>query len=508
MKARILSVCLLAGLAALPLAAQDSGQGSSDTGSSSGDDMFNTQETVTQTDQQTQNNAPRDALLKEAAPRITGTFTGTVASTWNWADIYSTGFDITAPSSESLDEQQTGVHAGFVARPDTDISVTGELRSTYPFAQQITANGSTDSVPDVTVWSLYSKFTWNDALFLSFGQQPLKWGTGYFFSPADDVFAQSAVDLSNPTAERQGPLALKVQYPIPHTQDNLYLIAALPQAATAAALAAVKPQDISVGARAEALFGNTELAAAGYYQRNQRPQAILTGTTGNGDLNFFGEGLLAFPDPVADPVISLASSPVSWAGGKSDYTITDRSGQYLFSGTAGIVYTNQDLNLTVVAQYLYNGAGYTTLTEKDILQALTDRALSQPAGEPAVSGSTLLSSFTGLGKIGMHYVVGYASLTSIANSKVDVSVLALANLSDGSGYVSPTVTLTALTYVKVSGGLSLSWGGSGTEFADPSGFASMFPTLNGQPNPSYNPAYVAEPTLSLTLNVSVGTVSF
>jgi hypothetical protein len=107
-------IVLIAGLGAMPLAAQDATQ-SSDTGqaagsdqaagsgqaaaagqasgtdqsqSSSSDDMFNSQESVTQTTPQTQNAAPREELLKEAAPRITGNFTSKVGLSWNWANVW------------------------------------------------------------------------------------------------------------------------------------------------------------------------------------------------------------------------------------------------------------------------------------------------------------------------------------------------------------------------------------------------------------------------------------
>ena len=197
------AVALMAGLVALPLAAQDAGQSSGQSSAqssdqASGDDMFNTPESVTQTTDQTQNAAPRDALLKEATPRITGTFTSKVAATWNWNNIWNQAFELFNPSASSINQQQTGAAIGFVARPDTDISITGEVRTYYPFTQQITVgtapNTTTYVVPDVTIWSLYSKFTYGDSLFLTFGKQPIKWGTGYFFSPADDVFAQTAVE--------------------------------------------------------------------------------------------------------------------------------------------------------------------------------------------------------------------------------------------------------------------------------------------------------------------------
>ncbi|HET6485218.1 MAG TPA: hypothetical protein VFH83_02290 [Spirochaetia bacterium] len=496
----VASVLVGAAVAVGPVAAQD--------------DVFNSDESTTTTTDQTQNATPRNDILKEAVPRLTGTFQGTAGAAWNWSDVWNSPFNILEPSSSSLNQQATELDLGFVARPDTDISFTGEIRTTYPFVDQITtgsgATASTLLVPDFTVWSLYSKFTWNDSLFFTFGKQPLKWGTGYFFSPADDVFAQTAVDVTNPTAERQGPLALKVQYPIPKTQDNLYFIAALPAANNLTTLASLQPQDIAVAAKAEFLFGNTEVAGAGYYQLQQRPRAILMATTGTGNLNFFGEGLAAFPSSQSDPYIEKTA--VTWTIGAlprtSDYSVVDRSADTFYKATAGVMYTNQDWNFTAVAQYLYNGQGYDTLSVQDILQAVIDRALGQPAGEPTLNTATLASDFTGLGQIGVHYGVIYLGFTSIANTKTDFSVLGIMNLSDGSGYVNPTVSFTMFTYVKLSLGASASWGAAGTEFADPTGFASTFPTINGQPNPSYNPNYVAKPTFALTLNASVGTGSF
>ena len=270
----LFAVALVAGIVALPLAAQDAGQSAGQSSDqASGDDMFNAPESVTKTTDQSQNAAPRDALLKETTPRITGTFTSQIQVQWNWGNIWNQAFDLINPSRTTINQQQTGVDLGFVARPDTDISVTGEIRSDYPFTQQFTIgsglNAATYTVPDLTVWSLYSKFTWGDSLFLTFGKQPIKWGTGYFFSPADDVFAQTAVDVANPTADREGPLALKVQYPIPTTMDNLYFFAAMPPGNDPVVAANMRPQDVAVAAKAEFLFGNTEVAAAGLHTRTR-----------------------------------------------------------------------------------------------------------------------------------------------------------------------------------------------------------------------------------------------
>lgn len=103
------ALALGAVLALSPLGAQDAAA------PSSGDDVFNSDESVTTTTDQTQNAAPRNDLLKEAAPRITGTFTGTTGFAWNWSDIYNAPFNIASPTSSSLNQQGTELDVGFVA---------------------------------------------------------------------------------------------------------------------------------------------------------------------------------------------------------------------------------------------------------------------------------------------------------------------------------------------------------------------------------------------------------
>ena len=505
MKPTALCAAALAfGLFVLPLAAQDAG-------AATADDIFNTEETVTQTTQQTQNAAPRNDVLTSAVPWITGSFTGKFGLDWSWSDAWSSGVDLLSPTTHSLDVTGTSIALGFVGRPDSDISVSGQIRAAYPFVQQITAVTSTTpvattttfTVPDFTVWSLYSKFSWMNQVFFSFGKQPLKWGTGYFFSPADDIFARSAVDITNPAAERQGPLSLKVQYPIPTTMDNVYLFAVLPSSTDLTALTNQKPEDIAVAGKGEFLLGNTELALAGYYQRNERPRVLLTGTTGTGSFNFFAEGIAAFPGAQSEAYVEKAPAPLTWgAGGASAYTVVDRKGDTLFSATAGAMYANTDGNFTAVAQYLYNGPGYSSFTLGDVLQAVLDRSTpnGQPGGEPAFGYANLASSLGGLGTFSQHYGVVYLGWSSPWKSKLDFSLLAIANFSDGSGYVTPTVSFTYFNFLKLSVSPRFSWGADGTEFADPAGLIAAIS--------AGNTSFVPKPTVSLSLSASIGTVSF
>jgi hypothetical protein len=495
MKKASLTIALAFTFAALvlaPLAAQDAA--SSDTAAApaaSEEDIFGAEESVATTTTETQNATPRDELLKSAVPWLTGSYVGRVALSWDWTDVWGSAFDLLNPTRYGLSQSSTAAKLGFVARPDKDISITGQVRTSYPFVKQIQAVTSvgplittTYTVADLQVWSLYSKFNWNDSLFLTFGKQPVRWGTGYFFSPADDIFAQSEVDISDPTAEREGPLALRVHVPIPRTMHNLYAYAVLPRSNSLAELAAMKPEDIAVAAKAELFFGNTEAALAGYYQRNQRPRAVLMATTGNGSFNFFGEGSLAFPTTQSDLVIVKT--------GPSTYATSDRKADALVAATGGVTYSNQDWNFTAVSQYLYNGAGYSSLSLGDILGAAL-------AG--TVSFSDLAGTLGGLGKIGQHYGVLYLGWTELWDSKWDFSVLAIENFSDWSGYVKPILSFTCLNYVKLSAAASFSWGPSGSEFADPTGLASALAagTIT---------TFVAKPTLSLSLTADIGSVSF
>jgi hypothetical protein len=504
-----LTIALVLAFAALvlaPLAAQEAAAADPAAAATeaSEEDIFGAEESVATTTAETQNAAPRDELLKSAVPWITGSFTGRVGLSWDWTDVWGSAFDLLNPTRYGLSQSSTAVKLGFVARPDKDINVTGQIRTSYPFVQQITVGSGptavTYTVSDLQVWSLYSKFNWNDALYFSFGKQPVRWGTGFFFSPADDIFAQSEVDISDPTAEREGPLALRVHFPIPRTMHNLYAYAVLPRSNSLTELAAMKPEDIAVAAKAELFFGNTEAALAGYYQRNQRPRAVLMATTGNGSFNFFGEGLVAFPSPASEAFIQ--DGAVTWGGiFSSDYTVADRKAQTLVQATGGVSYSNQDWNFTAVGQYLYNGGGYSSLSLGDILQAAIDRAVSQPAGEPTLGMASLAGTLGGLGKIGQHYGVLYLGWTELWDSKWDLSVLAIENFSDWSGYVKPIVSFTFLNYVKLSAAASFSWGPGGSEFADPAGLVAAMSTGSIA-------TFVAKPTLSLSLTADIGSVGF
>jgi len=269
----------------------------------SSDDMFNTDEEASVVVSENEDASPEESVLKEEGLVFSGSFSGTYGLSYSYDNVWTSDFDVLKSTGSSLNSG-AGLHLGFVARPATDFSVQGEFRTAYPFTMSadFLAPGAgyvegaaptigsvtkrTMTVADISVFKLFSDFSWNDTAFFRFGKQPIRWGVGYFFSPSDDVFALNSIDFTNSSADREGPIALTALIPIPKTQHNLYLITSYAQDATLA-------EDISVGAKAEFVFGTVETAIAGYYQREQAPKGFLMATTGYKDFSFFGEGALA-----------------------------------------------------------------------------------------------------------------------------------------------------------------------------------------------------------------------
>ena len=58
---------------------------------------------------------------------------------------------------------------------------------------------------------------------ISFWQAYGKVGSGVFFSPAD-IINLAAIDPEDPEKQREGPISLRVHFPIEGTQTNLWFI--------------------------------------------------------------------------------------------------------------------------------------------------------------------------------------------------------------------------------------------------------------------------------------------
>ena len=254
---------------------------------------------------------------------------------------------------------------------------------------------------EVGVRELFADFQWKDWVFFRVGKHMIQWGVGYFFSPAD-VLNLVSIDPLDPTAEREGPISLKTHVPFGQNNAYLYLIAN----------DISSPAEIGVAPKVEVVVGGYELGAGGFVQKDLPAGLMLTATGPLGGLDLFGEAVLQY-------AWQFAPQPL------------------VFSATLGAGYMDPEHGVSVFAQYLF----------ADCAVAAADL----PAARTTYPGT--------------HRVAVFASWSPIAESDFGCSVLYLANLSDGSGFVQPAASWQALKRVLLSVGAGFSYGTVGSEFA-------------------------------------------
>ncbi|MFA7109866.1 MAG: hypothetical protein WC162_12050, partial [Sphaerochaetaceae bacterium] len=101
------------------------------------------------------------------------------------------------------------------ARPTTDTRFFMKMNLSYPF----------DDSANLSIKELFGDFIVADDYFFRVGKQTLNWGVGYFFSPAN-LLNITSIDPSDPEAELEGPLAVKINHPV--GVDNLYAYVIVP----------------------------------------------------------------------------------------------------------------------------------------------------------------------------------------------------------------------------------------------------------------------------------------
>ena len=110
----------------------------------------------------------------------------------------------------------------------------------------------------------------------------MKWGVGYFFSPAD-VISIGRINPLEPEAEREGPVALKAHYPKGSTNYYLYTLFDGADAVDKVALAP----------KMEFVVGGTEIGLGGFYQKDKAPRGMITVSSSLGSLALFGEAVIS-----------------------------------------------------------------------------------------------------------------------------------------------------------------------------------------------------------------------
>jgi len=386
------------------------------------------------------------SFLKTDSARLGGSFSASSGGSWFWTDPWNGNNNPAEPDEMNLPTTLSAL-VFFEGRPAENFRVYGSFKTQWPFVASsdpfvtsatykapvlpstqpsvITTDG-TVAVPNIEVFELFNDFSWNDKVFFRFGKHTVKWGVGYFWSPAD-MLNLNAIDVEDPDAQREGPISLRAHIPVPGTQTNIWAYALIPETDDPASL---EPADLGGAAKIEFLVGDWEVGTGAFVRYDQPASAMLSLTGAVGRFSLFGEGSLSW---------GSQKSFVKDISALAPYLVTERfDDSPFFSGTAGFNWTKSDWDLTVVGQYLFNGQGY---ADDDRNKLIDDFRTVEPvvsailgeAGVAALGAGLIYNS-------GLHYAALSVSKSEMGLKDLSGSVFVLANLSDLSGFAKPSIS--------------------------------------------------------------------
>ncbi|MHB0897875.1 MAG: hypothetical protein ACYC1A_10045 [Spirochaetales bacterium] len=415
---------------------------------------------------------PVAAALKTDKVRLGGSFSGSLSPTATWNDLWGGTSDILFPDATALALSLKST-LFFDARPSEDFRVYGSAKTSWPFSTtktfltSVAPTSASITAPNLSVFELFADFSLNDKVYFRFGKSTVKWGVGYFWSPAD-VINLEPINVLDATAQREGPINFRIQIPVPNTQNNFYMYTILDKSSVDFATTAL-------AAKAEFLLGNYELGLGAYYRYDtaERAMATLTGPLGNFDV--FGEAMVSR---------GSAKTFVTGIDTSAPYTIStsstsDNRESFYFSASTGFLYSSSIDNFTAVGQYYYNGEGYAdsdrTALIADAKLAIASATMSASSQLPVLT-SSLASLIYGSGQ---HYAALSLSKSKLFTDKLSVSAIAVANLSDGSGLVKPSISWAVVDNFSITLSPTFIFGPADGEYAFLAGGDTVMLSLGG-----------------------------
>ena len=259
------------------------------------------------------------------------------------------------------------------------------------------AGASTSASVDTLLDELWLKFDVARTVFVTVGQQPVRWGTSRLWNPVDMINATRRPLLAL-YDDRTGVPLVKLHVPIESLGWNFYLLGFTE--------AVDSFEDAGGAARAEFAFWTVEVALSGAWRAGADPRVGLDLSAGIWDLDVTSE--------VSATLRRDADWSPSWLA------------------TAGVEYGlrlgDEDV-LYLGAEFLFNPDG-----TADTVAAL-----------PGLLAGTVQPFY-----IGRYYAAGYASLPAPGRwDDTTFLVSAISNLSDRSAIVRLDVSQRVLTYLTV-----------------------------------------------------------
>ena len=232
---------------------------------------------------------------------------------------------------------KTGIHYPYVTESySTLITTPTGAASGTGLPPNLVVNGGSNTFNIANIFyikELFSDFNIGDYVGFRFGKQTVSWGVGYFYSPAD-VINLTRINPEDPTAQVEGPLALRTQIVFPGTQHAIWAYI-IPDNDFAAAAQGAGPylKNTAFALKGDILIGDFEFGLGAWY-KNQNPAKFMLTTTGT---------IFRTYSIFSELVLSIGKDNVP-----EDYTP-------IFQGTLGILKSWTKQNLTIGLQYYYNG---------------------------------------------------------------------------------------------------------------------------------------------------------
>ena len=394
--------------------------------------------------------------------RIGGSLNAELGLKYMWDAPYTTKSnakdDFLNPKQAVL-QPTIGANLFFDARPVQDLKLYGKFIFEFPFEKNLNGaasigkeqlppalqglfpNGlaapvSVNGSPNFKIWEMYTDFSAKDIAFFRFGKHTVKWGTGYFYSPAD-VINISRIDPEKPTADREGPVSLRTHIVIPKTQYNIWLYL-LPDTDT------FKPQYTAGAAKAEFVFGDWEWGIGGWYRYEKAPRLITT-LSGSiaGKVAVFAEGVFAWGNDYTYYKDDDALTP---------YTVKNKP---FFQATLGGSYSNAESHTTIAFQYYYNGFGYANTKAADrIIDSAV--ALADPRNHftPEEAKDILEKSgeVAAMGNRGQHYIAFTVAQNKIGTEDLTANLFQQFAISELEGLTTLSLNWRIFKFVQMSTG--------------------------------------------------------
>ncbi len=373
-------------------------------------------------------------MLETKKVRFGGALNSGLGLNFNWIEAYSKKDNywksFTDPAKKGL-YTNLGANLFFDARPNDNVKLYGKFLFNYPF--EINVGGS--DIPYFKIQELYTDFSAKDIAFFRFGKHAVKWGTGYFYSPAD-VLNISRIDPQDPTADKEGPISLRTHIIIPKTQHNIWLYI-LPPTMTDNKF---DPKYTAFAGMGEMLFGDWEIGLGGFYKYEKAPRLITT-LSGNiaGKVSVFAEGVFAWgSDYTYHNVDALFSS------------YKEKSKPF-FQATIGGSYSNSDSHTSIALQYYYNGFGYKDPNQ--LLASASKIVKNQSAPVPQrLKAKEALGNLALMGQPGQHYIAFTISQHELGTDKLSLNLFQQFAISELTGMSVLSLNWKIYKFVRLSTG--------------------------------------------------------